>query len=84
MTGNSWFWNGLTSGTDDGPRMAAISGDSEMKINWEWSGKRATGLGILLLGGADIYYLFPDAFIYITGVIMFALGFKCEVERAVS
>lgn len=55
-----------------------------MKINWEWSGKRATRLGFLLLVGADIYYLFPDAFIYITGVIMFALGFKCDVERAAS
>lgn len=60
--------------------MAAISGDSEMKINWEWSGKRATGLGILLLVGADIYYLFPDAFIYIMGVII-SLGFKFDVER---
>ncbi|HBR4379799.1 TPA: hypothetical protein L9W48_000731 [Klebsiella pneumoniae] len=55
-----------------------------MKINWEWSGKRATGLGILLLVGADIYYLFPDAFIYITGVIMFALGFKLQIDRAES
>ena len=64
--------------------MTVISGDYEMKINWEWSGKRATGLGILLLVGADIYYLFPDVFVYITGVIMFALGFKCEVERAAS
>lgn len=82
MTGNSWCWSGLTSGTDGGPRMAAISGDSEMKINWEWSGKRATRLGILLLVGADVYCLFPDVFVYITGVIMFALGFKCEVERA--
>lgn len=81
---SSWYWNGLTSGTDGGPGMAVISGDYEMKINWEWSGKRATGLGILLLVGADIYYLFPDVFVYITGVIMFALGFKCEVERAAS
>lgn len=64
--------------------MAAISGDYEMKISWEWSGKRATRLGILLLVGADVYYLFPDAFIYITGVIIFALGFKCEVGRAAS
>ncbi len=55
-----------------------------MKISWEWSGKRATRLGILLLVGADVYYLFPDAFIYITGVIIFALGFKCEVGRAAS
>ncbi len=29
-----------------------------MKINWEWSGKRATRLGILLLAGADVYYFF--------------------------
>ena len=55
-----------------------------MKINWEWSGKRATRLGILLLVGADVYYLFPDVFVYIIGVIMFALGFKCQVERTES
>lgn len=53
-----------------------------MKINWEWNGRRATGLGILLLVGADVYYLFPDVFVYITGVIMFALGFKCQIKRA--
>ncbi|MHA8635071.1 hypothetical protein ACYA9B_06910, partial [Klebsiella pneumoniae] len=75
-------WSGLTSGTDGGPRMAAISGDSEMKINWEWSGKRATRLGFLLLVGADIYYLYPDAFIYIIGVIIISLGFKFDVDRS--
>lgn len=64
--------------------MAAMFGDSEMKINWEWSGKRATRLGILLLVGADAYYLFPDLFIYITSVIILALGFKCRIERAYS
>lgn len=64
--------------------MAAMFGDSEMKINWEWSGKRATGLGILLLVGADVYHLFPDVFVYITGVIIFTLGFKCRIERAYS
>lgn len=62
--------------------MALIFGYSEMKINWEWNGRRATGLGILLLVGADVYYLFPDVFVYITGVIMFALGFKCQIKRA--
>ncbi|VGC97730.1 Uncharacterised protein [Klebsiella pneumoniae] len=53
-----------------------------MKINWEWSGKRATRLGFLLLVGADIYYLYPDAFIYIIGVIIISLGFKFDVDRS--
>ncbi|EJR0154002.1 TPA: hypothetical protein QHC21_000072 [Raoultella planticola] len=53
-----------------------------MKINWEWSGKRATRLGFLLLVGADIYYLYPDAFIYIIGVIIISLGFKRQIKRA--
>lgn len=53
-----------------------------MEIKFGWSGKRAVRLGFLVLLGADVYYLFPDVFIYITGVIVFSLVFKCQIERA--
>ena len=52
-----------------------------MTINWEWSGKRAKKLGIVLLIGVDIHYLFPDMFVYVSGLMMFILGFKCELGR---
>lgn len=38
-------------------------------------------LGILVLIGVDIHYLFPDMFVYVGSVTIFVLGFKCEVGR---
>lgn len=36
---------------------------------------RVVGLGLLVLMGADIYYLFPDVAIYIVGLIAVLTGF---------
>lgn len=46
-----------------------------MTIKYVWSGMRAIRLGLLVLIGADIYYLFPDVAICIVGLIAVLTGF---------
>lgn len=49
-----------------------------MIIKFNWSGKRAGWLGLLILFGVDIHYLFPEVAFYIAAGMAILLGFTRE------
>lgn len=60
------------------PSKMAGNGGVLMIIKFNWSGKKAVGLGFLVLLGIDIYYLFPEIAFYLAAGMTIVLGFSRE------